>query len=70
MTHRIKVRVPVTKRGFLGIRKTVYETRTIEMDGKTYRKWKQREREQKRAYRNRPYSIEEMMVYDDIFEGD
>ena len=63
-SKKIKIRVPVTRRGFLGIRKTVYETRTIEMDGKTYRKWKQCEREQKRAYWNRPYSIEEMMVYD------
>ena len=70
MIHHIKIRVPVTKRGFLGFRKTSYETRVIEMDSKTYRKWKQHEREMKHAYQNRPYSIEEMMVYDEIFEGD
>lgn len=36
MKHNIKVKVPVEKRGFLGIKKTVMETRTIEADGKTY----------------------------------
>ena len=37
MKHKIKVKVPVEKRGFLGIKKTVMETRTIEVDGKTYK---------------------------------
>ena len=63
MKHRIKVQVPVEKRGFLGIKKTVMETRTIEVDGKTYKKMQQ-------DYNNRPYSIEEMMLYDDLFGGD
>ena len=36
MKHRIRIKVPVEKRGFFGIRKTVYETRIIEVDGKTY----------------------------------
>ena len=61
MKHRIKVQVPVEKRGFLGIKKTVMETRTIEVDGKTYKKMQ-------RDYNNRPYSIEEMMLYDDLFD--
>lgn len=63
MKHRIKVQVPVEKRGFLGIKKTVMETRTIEVDGRTYKKMQ-------RDYNNRPYSIEEMMLYDDLFGGD
>lgn len=61
MKHRIKVQVPVEKRGFLGIKKTVMETRTIEVDGRTYKKMQQ-------DYNNRPYSIEEMMLYDDLFD--
>ena len=61
MKHRIKVQVPVEKRGFLGIKKTVMETRTIEVDGRTYNKMQ-------RDYNNRPYSIEEMMLYDDLFD--
>lgn len=61
MKHRIKVQVPVEKRGFLGIKKTVMETRTIEVDGRTYKKMQ-------RDYNNRPYSIEEMMLCDDLFD--
>ena len=63
MKHKIKVTVPVEKRGCLGIKKTVIETRTIEVDGKTYKKLK-------KEWENRPYSIEEMMFYDDLFDGD
>ena len=63
MKHKIKVKVPVEKRRFLGIKKTVMETRTIEVDGKTYKKLK-------KEWENRPYSIEEMMFYDDLFDGD
>ena len=63
MKHKIKVKVPVERRGFLGIRKTVMETRTVEIDGETCKKWK-RERD------NLSFSIEEMMLYDDLFDGD
>lgn len=63
MNHKIRVKVPVEKRGFLGIKKTVMETRTIEVDGKTYKRLK-------KEWGNRPYSIEEMMLYDDIFGED
>ena len=59
MKHKIKAKVPVEKRGFLGIKKVVMETRTIEVDEKTYKKLK-------KEWENRPYSIEEMMFYDDI----
>ncbi len=60
MMHKIKMTVPVEKRGLLGFKKTVYETRTYEVDSKTYRKIRQKEK-------NRPYSIEEMMLYDELF---
>ena len=62
MKHKIKVQVPVEKRGLLGFKKTVMETRTIEVDGKTYKKMK-------KEWDNRPYSLEEMMLYDEIFDG-
>ena len=63
MEAKVKVQVPVEKRGLFGIKKTVMETRTIEVDGKTYKKMK-------KELENRPYSIEEMMFYDDLFDGD
>lgn len=61
MKHKVKVQVPVEKRGLLGFKKIVMETRTIEVDDKTYKKLK---KEQK----NRPYTVEEMMFYDEIFD--
>ena len=63
MKNKVKVQVPVEKRGLFGIKKTVMETRTIEVDGKTYKKMKKK-------WENRPYSIEEMMLYDDLFDED
>ena len=60
MKHRIKIQVPVEKKGIFGIKKTVMETRAIEVDGKTYKKMK-------KQWENRPYSIEEMMLYDNLF---
>lgn len=61
MKHKVKVQISVEKRGLFGIKKTVMETRTIEVDGKTYKKMQQEKK-------NRPYSIEEMMLYDEIFD--
>ena len=61
MKHNIKIQAPVEKRGFLGIQKTVMVTRSIEVDGKIYNKM------QKEA-KNHPYSIEEMILYDEIFD--
>ncbi len=63
MKRRIKVDVPVEKRVFLGFKKTVYESRTIEVDANTYKRIR-------RQNRNRPYSIEEMMFYDELFDDD
>ena len=62
MKHKIKVQVPVEKRGILGTKKTVMEKRTVKVDDKTYKRI-QKER------KNRPYSIEEMMLYD-LIDGD
>jgi hypothetical protein len=61
MKHKVKVQVPVKKRGLLGFEKTVMETRIIEVDDKTYRKMQKQQKE-------RPYSIEEMMLYDEVFD--
>ncbi len=63
MKHRIRIKVPVEKRGLFGIRRTVLEERTVEVDGKTYRRLQQ---EQK----NRPYSVEEMLLYDEFLDDD
>ena len=56
--HKVKVKVPVEKRGLFG-KKTVMETRVVEVDDKTYR-------EMQKAYDNRPYSVEEMFLYDEL----
>ena len=70
MKHKVKVNVPVEKRGFLGMKKTVMETRVIEVDDKTFRKMKREQREQRRRQKNHPFSLEEMMLYDMIFDDD
>ena len=38
MKHRVRVQVPVVKRGLFGRKKIVYEERTIVVDGRTYRR--------------------------------
>lgn len=38
MKRRITIRVPVEKRGLFGRKKTVYETRSVLADEKTYRR--------------------------------
>ncbi len=62
MKHKIKVKVPIEKKGLFGA-KTFLETRVIEVDDKTFRKMKKKQK-------NRPFSIEEMMLYDDLFYDD
>ena len=61
MKHKIKVRVPVEKRGLFGAKKTVYEMRVIEVDDKTYK-------EMQKKQKNRAFSAEEMMLYDEVFD--
>lgn len=38
MKHRVRVQVPVVKRGLFGKKKIVYEERIILVDGRTYRR--------------------------------
>ena len=38
MKHRVRVQVPVERRGLFGRRKIVFEKRTILVDGRTYRR--------------------------------
>ena len=65
MKYRITVEIPHKKKGWFGFTRTVIEKRTVEVDRKTYKKLKEQE---KRNSKNSPYSIEEMMLYDDLFE--
>lgn len=64
MKHKIQIEIETTKKGFLGIPRKVKEKKTVIVDGKTYRKLKEQE---KRNSKPRPYAIEEMMFYDDLF---
>ena len=70
MKHKVKVNVQVEKRRLKRKKKTVMETRVIEVDDKTFRKMKREQREQRRRQKNRPFSLEEMMLYDMIFDDD
>ena len=62
MNHKVKMLVPVEKRTLFG-KRTVMQERTVTVDGKTYRKMK-------KAERDSPFGIEEMMFYDWIFGED
>ena len=63
MKHKITYYVETSKHGFPGFPKKVQEKRVIYVDGKTYRKMKS-------DFNNRPYSIEEMFLYDMLFDDD
>lgn len=60
MKHKVKVMVETEKRGLFG-KKKVLEERTVWVDGKTYRKMQKQKR-------NRPFTIEEMLFYDWLFD--
>ena len=63
MKHKVEVTVERKKKGLFGT-KTVKETKEVWVDEKTYRKMKKEKG-------SRPYTVEEMMLYDAIFdEGD
>ena len=64
MKHKIRVEVPVERRGLFGRQKTVMETQTIWVDEKTYRKIRSEKGEQGRQ----PFSLEELIFYDEIFD--
>ena len=59
MKHKVKVNVPVETRGLFGQKKVQMKKCTLEVDGKTYKAMK-------KDLKNQPYSLEEMMFYDDI----
>ena len=67
MKYKIKVQVPVEKRTLFG-KKTVYETRTVEVDKATYLKWKQKQREERDKEADQFF--EDMILYDMIFNDD
>ena len=58
--RKVKVQVETEKKGLFGTKKVI-ETKTVKVDNKTYKEMKKKEK-------NRPYSIEEMMLYDEIFD--
>ncbi len=63
MKHRVRVRVPVERRGLFGRRKIVYEERTIVVDGRTYRRMQ-------RAQKDKEFDdfLDEMEIMDAIFD--
>lgn len=60
MKYKVKVKVPVEKKGLFG-KQTIMEERIIEIDDETYRKLMKEQR-------NRSYSMEELMLYDEIID--
>ena len=62
MNHKVRALVQVEKYGLFGKTK-VFEERNITVDGKTYRKMKQ-------AERDRPFSIGEMIFYGLLWDED
>ena len=62
MKHKVRALVQVEKYGLFG-KKKVFEERTVTVDGKTYKKMKN-------AQRDRPFSIGEMMFYDLLWDDE
>lgn len=63
MKYKVRVRVPVERRGLFGRRKIVYEERTILVDGQTYRRM---QREQQDA--ELEDFLDDMEIMDAIFD--
>ena len=63
MKHRVRVQVPVERRGLFGRRKIVYEERTIVVNGRTYRCMQ-------RAQKDKGFDdfLDEMEIMDAIFD--
>ena len=66
MKHKVKMKVKIRKKGFFSEKKVI-EERTIYMDNNQYREYKKNEKKRKQEWNNRPYTLEEMMFYDDLF---
>ena len=60
MKHKVKITVETKKKGLFGT-KTVREEKTDWVDSKTYK-------QMQKEHRNKPYSVEELMLYDCIFD--
>lgn len=63
MKHRVRVQVPVERRGLFGRKKIVYEERTIVVDGRTYRRIQ-------RVQKDKEFDdfLDEMEIMDAIFD--
>ena len=66
MKHKIRVRVPVEKRGWFGRTKTVYEDRVLVVDNRTYRQI--REAQEEAELDDFLDFMEEMEAVDELFE--
>ncbi len=66
MQHKVKVRVPVVKRGLFGRKKVVYQERTVVVDGRSYRRMQKEQ--QNRQSNDFPGFIDEMETLDAIFD--
>jgi len=63
MKYKVRVRVPVERRGLFGRKKIVYEERTVLVDGQTYRRM---QREQQDA--ELEDFLDDMEIMDAIFD--
>ena len=63
MKHRVRVQVPVEKRGLFGRRKIVYEERTIVVDGRTYRRMQRAQKDKELGN-----FLDQMEIMDAIFD--
>lgn len=63
MKHRVRVQVPVERRGLFGRKKIVYEERTIVVDGRTYRRIQSTQKDKKSDD-----FLDEMEIMDAIFD--
>ena len=66
MKHRVRVQVPVVRRGLFGRKKVVYEERTILVDGRTYRRMMKEQ--QNRGTDDFLDFVDEMETLDAIFD--
>lgn len=66
MKHRVRVQVPVVKRGLFGKKKIVYEERIILVDGRTYRRMLKEQ--QNRGTNDFLNYVDEMESLDAIFD--
>ena len=63
MKRKARIQVEAEKRALLGVKRKAIETRTVEANSKTRHKMK-------RDQNMRPFSVEEMMLFDDLFYDD